>query len=102
MSPEDQAAMRVVHAILVRNYVDTQKLDVDVIHSSVYIEGELVLADGAYSGRKNDPIERDGAARRVLQGIEREIRRMSSANGIYFKLSNWERVGQRWTPKRAK
>jgi hypothetical protein len=94
--------MRVVHAILVRNYVDTHKLDVDVIHNSVYIEGELVLADGAYSGRKDDPIERDGAARRVLQEIEREIRRMTSTNAIHFKLSNWERVGQRWTHKKAK
>jgi len=102
MTPEDQSTMRTVHLILVRNYVDTHKLDVDVIHNSVYIEGELVLADAAYSGRKDDPVEAAGAARRVLNEIEREIRRMTTSTSIHFKLTNWERVGQRWVHKAGK
>lgn len=102
MTPEDQSTMRVVHGILVRNYLDTHRLDVDVIHNSVYIEGEVVLADAAYSGRKNDPFERDGAVKRVLAEIEREIRRLTAPNAIYFKLTNWERVGQRWARKIGK
>src|SRR5438067_801866 len=102
MTPEDQSTNRTVHLILVRNYVDTHKLDVDVIHNSVYIEGELVLADAAYSGRKDDPAEADGAVKRVLHEIEREIRRMTTSTSIHFKLSNWERVGQRWTRKTRK
>ena len=102
MTAEDQSTMRVVHGILVRNYVDTHKLRGDVIHNSVYLDGELALADAAYSGHKDDRIEADGTARRVLQEVEREIRRMTSASSIYFKLTNWERVGQRWTRKAKK
>ena len=99
MTSEDQSTMRAVNGILVRNYVDTHKLHGDVIHNSVYLDGELALADSAYSGRKDDRIEADGTARRVLQVVEQEIRRMTSASSIYFKLTNWERVGQRWTRK---
>jgi hypothetical protein len=102
MTPEDQSALRVVHGILVRHYVDTHKLDVDVIHNTVHIDGEFLLVDGAYSSRKDDPAERDSAARRVLLELEREIRRMTSTNGIHFHLTNWERVGQQWTRKGKK
>ncbi len=45
MTLEELRVLRVVQGILVRNYVDTQKLDVEVIGSSVYIEGDFVMFD---------------------------------------------------------
>jgi hypothetical protein len=101
VTPEDFTTFRTVHSILVRNYADTQKLDVDVIHSTVYIEGEFVLYENAVGGKRNDPIERDGAVKRTLLQVEKEIRRLTPADSVQFKLSNWDRAGARWVKKRG-
>ena len=41
MTLEELRLHRTVQGILVRNYVNTQKLEVEVIGAGVYIEGEL-------------------------------------------------------------
>jgi hypothetical protein len=100
MRPEDATTLRTVHAILVRNYVDTQRLDVDVINGTVYIAGEFAVFDSALGSKRNDPVERDGMIKRTLLVLEREIRRMTAAGFVQFKLANWERTGMMWTKKR--
>jgi hypothetical protein len=98
MTPEDFAILRTARSILVRNYVDTQKVDVDVIHRTVYIQGEFMLYDTA---KQKDPDLQAAAEKRALLIIEREIRRLSSADYVIFQLKNWQRTGARWMRRRA-
>ncbi len=100
MRPEDVTTLRTVQSILVRNYVNTQRLDVDVINGTVYIAGEFSVFDSALGSKKTDPVERDGVVRRTLLVLEREIRRLTVASFVQFKLANWERTGMLWTKKR--
>jgi hypothetical protein len=90
---------RLVQGILVRNYVDTQKLDVQVIGHSVYIEGDFRIFEYHPSQKKDDPIERDLSARRVLQHVEQQIRGMGEVTYLEMKFKNWERVGLTWVPR---
>jgi hypothetical protein len=96
MRPEDFSIFRTVQSILVRNYVDTQKLEVDVINGVVYVQGELVLFNTASGRKMDDLVERDAIIKRTLMQTEREIRRLTSASAICFKFTNWEQVGARW------
>src|ERR1035438_8475631 len=67
--------LRVVQGILVRNYADTQKLDVEVIGSSIYVEGEFVMFDYNPARKKaEDRIEADLGVKRTLLHIEQQIR----------------------------
>jgi hypothetical protein len=86
---------------LVRNYVDTQKLDVQVIGSSVYIEGELQVFEYRPGQKKSDPLERDLSTKRTLLHLEQQIRSLGEVTHLELKLSNWERHGMMWTPKHA-
>jgi|SRR5579862_442148 len=99
MTLEELRILRVVQGILVRNYVDTQKLDVQVIGSSVYIEGEFVIFDYHSSRKKEDRIERELSARRSLLYIEQQIRGMGEVTHLEMKLRNWERRGPQWVAK---
>ncbi len=97
MTLEELRVMRIVQGILVRNYVNTQKLDVQVIGSSVYIEGELEIFE--YHTKRPDPVERDLETARALLCIEKFIRMIGEISYIEFKLRNWQRLGTRWARK---
>jgi hypothetical protein len=100
MTLEELRILRVVQGCLVRNYVDTQKLDVQVIGSSVYIEGDFVMFEYSPSGgKKEDRVERELSAKRSLLHIEQQIRGMSEVTHLEFKLKNWERRGLQWVAK---
>jgi hypothetical protein len=99
MTLEELRILRVVQGILVRNYVDTQKLDVQVIGSSVYVEGVFVIFDYHSSRKKEDRVEQELSARRSLLYIEQQIRGMGEVTHLEMKLSNWERRGQQWVAK---
>jgi len=99
MTLEELRLLRVVQGVLVRNYVDTQKLDVQVIGSSVYIEGAFVIFDYHSSRKKEDRIETELSARRSLLYIEQQIRGMGEVTHLEMKLSNWERRGPQWVAK---
>ncbi len=97
MTLEELRLLRVVQGILVRNYVDTQKLDVQVIGSSVYIEGEFVVFDYQPTRKKiEDRTEVDTGVRRTLLYIEQQIRSLGEISHLEFKLKNWERRGMQW------
>ena len=98
MTLEELRLLRVVQGILVRNYVDTQKLDVEVIGSSVYIEGEFYVFD-YHPGRKEDHTERDLSLKRTLLHIEQQIRGLGEVTYLEMKLRNWERRGMQWFSK---
>jgi len=98
MTLEELRLMRVVQGVLVRNYVDTQKLDVQVIGSSVYIEGEFHMFDYR-PGRKEDAAEHDLSMKRALLHIEQQIRSLGEVTYLEMKLRNWERRGMQWVAK---
>lgn len=101
MTLEELRILRVVQGCLVRNYVDTQKLDVQVIGSSVYIEGEFVMFEyRPTGGKKEDRIEQEMSARRTLLHIEQQIRGMGEVTHLEMKLKNWERHGMQWIARR--
>jgi hypothetical protein len=100
MTLEELRLHRLVQGILVRNYIDTQKLDIDVVGTSVYIAGELKIFEYHPTQRKTDQIDRDLGIKRTLLQIEKEIRGLAEVNYLEFKLNNWERVGIQWVPKR--
>lgn len=100
MTVEELRLLRLVQGILVRNYVDTQKLDVEVVGRSVYVEGEFRLFEYHPSQRKEDRKARETETKRVLFLIEQEVRRYPEIDYLEFKLKNWERVGLgQWIPK---
>jgi len=100
MTLEELRILRVVQGCLVRNYVDTQKLDVQVIGSSVYIEGDFVLFDYRPAGaKKEDRVEQELGANRTLLHIEQQIRCMGEVTHLEMKLKNWERRGLQWVAR---
>jgi hypothetical protein len=100
MTLEELRLLRLVQAILVRNYCDTHKLDVDVIGSSVYIRGTFVVFEYHPSQKKEDPVARDLGIRRTLLHIEQAIRSLGEVSYLEMKFTNWERVGMTWVPRR--
>jgi hypothetical protein len=99
MTLEELRLLRLVQGILVRNYIDTQKLDVEVIGTSVYIKGEFHVFEYHPSFKKPDHIERDLGLQRTLLHVEQQIRGLAEVSYMELKLSNWERIGMRWTAK---
>ncbi len=101
MNPEDFRLQKIIEAMLVRNYVDTRKLDVQVISGNVYLDGAFEVANVKISSRSDDDqnlIESHHEARRTLLLIEQQIRSMSEVNGLYFNLRNWAKSGGGWVP----
>ena len=101
MTLDELRLHRTIQGILVRNYVNTQKLDLEVIGSSVYIEGELTVFEYHSSMRKKDPVERDLEAARVLLHIEKQVRSVPEVSHVEFKFSNWQRHGLQWVHQHA-
>ena len=101
MTLEELRLHRTVQGILVRNYVNTQRLDLSVIGNSVYIEGEFAVFDYHASMRKKDPVERDLETARLLMHIEKQVRGMGEISHIEWKLSNWQRYGMQWVRRRG-
>lgn len=99
MTLEELRLLRLVQGILVRNYVDTQKLNLEVIGTSVYIEGELRIFEYHSIRRSDDSIERDLSMKRALLHIEKQIRSLGEVTHLEIKLRNWERTGIDWVPK---
>lgn len=99
MTLEELRLTRLIQGILVRNYVDTQKMEVQVIGSSVYIEGEFKVFEYHPSMKKADAVERDLGVKRTILHVEQQIRGLSEITHLEIKLRNWERVGMQWMPK---
>ncbi len=101
MTLEELRLTRLIQGVLVRNYVDTQKLEVQVIGSSVYVEGAFKVYEYHPSMKKNDPVERDLGVRRTILHVEQQIRGMPEVTHLQMKLVNWERQGLQWFPKHS-
>lgn len=99
VNPNEVIKVKKIEAILVRNYVDTSRLDVNVHETSASISGELRLAD--FEKRSKDPTELRTAVKKTCMTIEQEIRRIGDIYDVYWKLSNWERVGRQWIAKKG-
>jgi transposase len=98
MTTEEHNISRSVGAILVRNYVDTQKCNVDVSGTTVTLEGELIFFE--YGLNTKDPIEKLQQSKKFLMLIERQIRRVPDVAQLSFRLRNWDRSGNQWIPRR--
>ena len=102
MKPEDANKAKQISAVLVKNYVDTAKIDVEVISSTAYLSGELVLFDSAFGGRRPDDLtEMTTGVKKICSQIEQEIRRVAQVSTITWQLRNWEKVGIRWVQKKT-
>ena len=101
MTLEELRVQRMVQGIFVRNYINTQKLDLQVIGASVYVEGELEVFEYHYSRLKKDPVERALETARTLWHIEKQVRAIPEVSHIEFKLRNWEKRGMQWAPRAA-
>ena len=99
MSPDDVFKAKKIQAVLVRNYVDTSKIDVDVHQSTAYLTGELYIAE--FDRRSKDPTELQMAVKKACLTIEQEIRRGGDIYDIQWKLRNWERIGTQWHKKKV-
>jgi hypothetical protein len=98
MTLEELRLLRLVQGIFVRNYVDTQRLDIQVVGHSVYVQGEFRVFEYHPSQKKPDPVERDLGVRRTLMHIEQQIRGLAEVNYLEMKFTNWERHGMQWSP----
>ncbi len=99
MSPDEAGKAKKIQAILVRNYVSTDKLEIDVHQNAVDITGELQIKD--FGTKIKDPTEVQAGVKRACLSIESEIRRTASVQEIYWRLRNWDKAGNRWTPKKS-
>ncbi len=102
MNPEDYKKQKRVEAIFVRHYVDTSKIDVDVVGDSAVIGGELQIFEYCPEGSKmKDPTEARIVVKKACLTIEQEIRRMGEITSIAWHLRNWDKVGSNWIKKKA-
>jgi hypothetical protein len=99
MTLEELRLLRLVQGIFVRNYCDTQKLDIEVIGSSVYIKGSFHVFEYHPVHKSEDRIERDLSMKRTLLHIEQQIRGLGEVTYLEMKLDNWERRGMQWVAK---
>ena len=97
MTTDEVVAMRKIQASLVRNYVNTAKVEIDVHGNSVYLSGVLELGDV----KSNDPTVLMTSVKKACLSIESEIRRGGSGiHDIQWKLRNWEKQGNRFIAKK--
>ena len=101
MNLEELRIQRLVQGIFVRNYVDTQCLEIQVIGHSVYIDGEFKIFDYHSSQKKEDKVERVLGLKRALMHVEQQIRCMGEVTYLEMKFHNWERRGTQWVAKNA-
>jgi len=97
MTLEELRLLRPVQGILVHNYVDTQRLDVEVVGSSAYIQGEFHIFEyHPIHHHSVDRLQRELGMKRLLLQIEHEIRSLGDITHLEMKFRNWNRVGQQW------
>ncbi len=101
MTLEELKLLRLIQGILVRNYVDTQRLDLDVTGKSVHIEGEFHVFEYHPAHKGTDRVERERNVQRVLLQVDRQIRGLMEVNQVDWKLRNWLHTGAQWSPIRA-
>jgi len=87
MNLEELKLLRLVQGILVRNYVDTQRLDVQVIGHSVYVEGEFKVFEYHPSQeRKKTRSNATSACGARLLHIEQQIRSLGEVTYLQLKI----------------
>ena len=101
MNLEELRLQRLIQGIFVRNYVDTQKIDIQVIGHSVYAEGDFHVFEYHSSQKKTDQVERDLGVRRTIMHVEQQIRGMGEVTHLEMKFRNWERRGTQWITKHS-
>ena len=100
MTSEEVRLQHLIQGILVRNYVDTQKLEVQVIGHSVYIEGEFKVFEYHLSSSKDtNKAELNFNIRRVILHIEQQIRGMGEVSYVEMKFNNWQKQGTQWVAR---
>lgn len=101
MTLEELKLLRLVQGILVRNYVDTQKLDIDVTGGTVHVEGDFHVFEYHPAQKGPDRGERERNIRRVLMMVDRHFRNLTEVHSVEWKLRNWQHSGSDWLPVSA-
>ena len=93
MSSQDIRNNALVHSILVRNYVNTQRVEHSAISDTVMISGIVELRREADHKSRSTM---QAAVVRTLSKIESEIKKLPGIEFVKFNLDNWVRQGRRW------
>ena len=93
MASRDIKNNALVHAILVRNYINPQRVDHSVIHNIVNISGVIELRREA---SVKDKKIAEAAIARTLDKIEGELKKLPEIEFIKYNLDNFIRQGRRW------
>ena len=102
MSVGDTSRAKRIEALLVRHYLDTSKLDVEVIGSTAYISGELHMFEYDLGQRRlKEPGELAPAVNRTCQLIDQEILRLMDVWLVKWDLRNWEKRTNHWVQREA-
>ena len=93
MSSQDIRNNALVHAILVRNYLNIQRLEHGAVGETVNISGAAELQREADF---KDKKLAEAAVARTLEKVERELRKLPNIGFVSFHLDNYARQGRRW------
>ncbi len=96
MSVKDYVLQQQVRGILVRNFVDTRRLEFNVIGETVYLRGTFVLL---YEHPQYNPSNDRTISGRVLMVVERELLRLAGVQGVEADFTNWVKVGGTWATR---
>jgi len=93
MSSQDIRNNALVHSILVRNYLNTQRMEHIVVGETATISGVVELQREAHF---KDKKAAESTVMRTLEKVEREIKKLPNIEFVSFHLDNYARQGRRW------
>jgi len=95
MTVEDLEIYRQVRTVLVRNWVNLQRLDFGCTGGTVYVRGRMrLLREPPSAGREETDSE--GVTATFLLHLEREILRIPGVRLVTWDLNGWQRTGLGW------
>jgi hypothetical protein len=82
-----------VRALLVRNWMDTRRIDYNVIGGVVHMRGTMAVL---YEHPERDQNDEHGISARLLVNLERDMMRVDGVKAVHYDLSNWIKTGGMW------
>jgi len=95
MTVEDLDANRHVRTVLVRNWVNTQRLDYSATHGTLYVRGRMMLLrePPPEPGQQRDSA---GVTAKFLMHLEKEILKAPGIRAVRWQLDGWQRTTSAW------
>jgi len=96
MTAEDLEIYRQMRTVLVRNWVNLQRLDFGSTGGSVYVRGRMRLLREPHTARREET-DHEGVTATFLLHLEQQIRRIPGVRAVSWNLDGWQRTGLGWT-----